>query len=471
MNRPAPLRTLVLVVLFGWAAVVASACGTQPQTPSVCGPQTCTGCCDASGACQPGGAADACGGGGGQCSACSAEQVCSDGACRSEMTGEQCAPAVATPSARSDFAVGHDSVGHQLILFGGDPGVAEMCQSRPAFNGETWFYDLACGVWTQAVGNGPSARARHVGVFDAQRRRFIVFGGRFRAGSTGEYQVFNDTHALSLLDGGTWVWELMSTGGTPPPPMSSSAAVYDRSGDRMIVFGGNLSSRGDVFTPTDRVFALSLGTGQWEELVPTTATRPAARLFHAAAMDVARNRVIIFGGGGANAFFGPFFADIWAFDLASRTWTELTPQGPGPLGRIRGVLAEDPARDFVVLFGGHDDGAMGERNDLWAFDLAGNQWIALRSGDALDQPGAGFCDFPPNFTAPDLDSPERREAHYFGHVPGAGHVLFGGRTDCGVVNDVWTLDVATTTWRQTHPSFSGLSCPRSGRTNCTSLCQ
>jgi len=81
----------------------------------------------------------------------------------------------------------------------------------------------------------------------------------------------------------------------------------------------------------------------------------------------------------------------------------------GPAGRIRGGLAEDADRHRMLLFAGHDDQSLGERNDLWALDLTGNVWTKLREGDSLNQPGSGFCDFPKDFTTPDLESPERRD--------------------------------------------------------------
>ncbi len=68
----APLRWLVV-------AVLAAGCPT-PQ-PGVCGPQTCAGCCDETGACQLGNEATACGASGAFCSACASDQTCSAQQC------------------------------------------------------------------------------------------------------------------------------------------------------------------------------------------------------------------------------------------------------------------------------------------------------------------------------------------------------------------------------------------------------
>ena len=75
----------------------------------------------------------------------------------------------------------------------------------------------------------------------------------------------------------------------------------------------------------------------------------------------------------------------------------------------------------------------------------------------------------PTFTNADLGSPERREAHGFAQL-GAQFYLVGGRSDCGLLADVWTFDPALGTWKELKPPFTGTSCARSGKLNCTTLC-
>ena len=462
------LLSCVAVVLL-----VTSSCATQ-DAGGACGPDTCEGCCGEDGRCRLGQDVSACGAGGAACAVCTSDQSCTSGACQSPLGSGNDAGACAddgAPPPRSDFAAAFDPVGGDLILFGGDPGVATNCTPNPEFSGDTWFYSPACGTWRKGVGNAPSPRARHAGVFDTKRRRFVIFGGRYRAGTSGAYTVFNDTYALMLgVNGDLYYWDQLQPTGTPPPPLSSTTAVYDAQGDRLLVYGGNESTSGATFAPTGEVYALSFANNAWVKLQPATSTRPAARLFHSAVMDAKRNRLVVFGGGDANAFVGPFFNDAWAFDLNTLTWSELTLSGTKPQGRIRASRVEDDANDRALLFGGHDDGELGERNDLWAIDYASNAWVQLRAGDTFNMAGAGFCDFPSNFTTPDLQSPERREAHALVAMPnGGGHLMVGGRTDCGVVNDVWKLG-AQNAWEQMKTSFVGLSCQRSGKANCTKLC-
>ena len=55
-----------------------ASCGSKPP-PSKCSQTTCTGCCDASGTCQSGNVATACGANGALCEACKSREVCAVG--------------------------------------------------------------------------------------------------------------------------------------------------------------------------------------------------------------------------------------------------------------------------------------------------------------------------------------------------------------------------------------------------------
>lgn len=59
--------------------------------PTGCSPENCDGCCDASGSCVDGNAADACGAAGAACSTCQEGIECVDGACDAGCSPETCA--------------------------------------------------------------------------------------------------------------------------------------------------------------------------------------------------------------------------------------------------------------------------------------------------------------------------------------------------------------------------------------------
>jgi hypothetical protein len=86
--------------------------------------------------------------------------------------------------------------------------------------------------------------------------------------------------------------------------------------------------------------------------VPTSIP---ARFNHAMAYDAARQRVVLFGGGGT-------LSDTWEWDGV--TWTHRTPAASPP-ARGGHAMAWDAARQRVVLFGGYANDFL---SDTWEWD-------------------------------------------------------------------------------------------------------
>ena len=119
---------------------------------------------------------------------------------------------------------------------------------------------------------------------------------------------------------------------------------------------------------------------------------------------------------------------------------------------------------------GHDDTAQGARNDVWALDATAGRWARLREGDVLDNTSdIGTCDFPPDFNAVEDGSPERRYSVGVAATDTEAY-FFGGKADCGYLNDVWRLDVGSGAWTLERASTGGEVCLRAGRADCVSLC-
>jgi hypothetical protein len=378
----------------------------------------------------------------------------------------QCSSSTAAPPARGDAVGTVDPETGQLWIVGGDVGPTVMCRTQPVFQNDVWRYDPDCDRWTQVMTEGgPSARARAASALDTRRRRLLVFGGRYRAGETGPYTVYNDVWALDLA---TAQWSQVTTSGAAPSGRANASAVYDATADELVIYGGNTSRDGLRYTPQGDVWALNLGTGAWRR-VATSGMAPRPRLFHAAA--IRERQMLVFGGGGADALTGSFYNEAFALDLATGTWSAVQLSGDDPLGRINHVLIADPTMPRYLLIAGHDDDALGNRNDVLALD-PGGAVRTLTVGDTFNRMGSGFCDFPPDFANVDTSAPERRSAFVAGVDPRRNRVLvFGGKTDCGTTRDVWAVDLATGAWRPLRTSNEGVACQRSGRTGCTSLCQ
>lgn len=375
-----------------------------------------------------------------------------------------CPPGTPTqPQARGDAVGAVDPATGFLYVFGGDVGPTVMCIPSPMFRNDTWRYDADCDQWQQIEATGaPSPRARSASALDTRRRRLIVFGGRFRSGTSGNYTLYSDVWALDFA---TQSWARLEIVGPGPSARANAAATYDPMTDELVVHGGNTSASGASFTPQGDLWALNLETRVWRRIT-ATGGGPSARLFHGA--TIVGRSLFVLGGGGANAFQGPFNTDLWRMDLSSGAWTQVFESNDSIVGRINPALVPDG--EGLLLLTGHDDGALGNRNDAIGISAQGAVTVHVE-GDQLDQPPAGFCDFPANFVTAQADTPERRSAGVVAPDPARGRVIvYGGKTDCGLAGDVWLFDLASHRWRVSRGTNDGMSCARQNRTNCRTLC-
>jgi len=376
----------------------------------------------------------------------------------------RCDPSSDQAQPRGDAAGAVDPVTGMFYLFGGDVGPVVSCMARPAFSDETWRFDPRCGRWDRLSPDGhPGARARTAYALDARRRRMIIFGGRSRASSTGAYTVYRELWTLDLATG---AWTMAPAQADGPVARANATLTVDDATDAAVLFGGNTSTDGARFTPRNDAWRLDLATLRWSRVVSDRS--PPARQFHAAA--ALAGAVVVVGGGDSNAFLGPFLRDAWRLDLATDQWSPLALADDADALQARishGLVAR---ADDLVVVGGHDDGALGNRNDVLTLSAAGA--VALASeGDVLQTPGRGFCDFPADFARLDASSPERRSAFVLAPDPSRQRVIvYGGKTDCGTASDVWALDLRTLTWTVLRASNDGLSCGRTGREMCRGLC-
>jgi hypothetical protein len=374
------------------------------------------------------------------------------------------------PARRGDMAFAYDTNCDRVVMFFGDKAEPQMCgPAGSIFFDDGWTFDPARGMWAEIPtpsGDIPISRARSASVWDPGSNRLILFGGRWRAGTTGPYTFPND---LWAYDPSNNSWERLADEGAAGAPSGrmNMVMVADPDRNRVLIHdGGTIAADFMSFIIDSGVWAFNLGDRTWEKLV-TNGTPPTARIFHTAALDKMRGRFYIFGGGGEDAFTSTtFFQDTWYLDLGDMSWNDVTTDPSStPAGRIKGVMDYDANRDRLVLFAGHDDQQLGNDNDVWTFTLDTFLWELQRQGDTFNRPQLGFCDFPSDFATIDPESPERRESHLF--VIGDDRAfMYGGRTDCGLTNDTWILNLPDATWQQINQSFNGMTCYRSGRTDC-----
>jgi len=260
------------------------------------------------------------------------------------------APLGSKPGVRVEHTVIYDPIGDRLVIYGGydDPNNTSLL-------GDAWALPLGpLGPWTLLHGGGDPIWG-HVAIMDPVRREMLVFSGI-------DYDGFsNYSFTLDLFGTPQWL-EHPPAGG---PRLVTPSAVYDPTRQRMVVFGG---ARSDY---SNDVWVLNLGVSpSWFQMFPTGALPPPRRL-HGAVYDKPGDRMIVFGG-----FDGTNRNDTWSLQFSGATdaaWTQILPAGPVPAGRSDFAMILDPVAHRLVVFGGFDGVSppAGRRGDLWTLDLNG----------------------------------------------------------------------------------------------------
>jgi hypothetical protein len=296
------------------------------------------------------------------------------------------------PTPRTLAGAVYDPVAHAMIIFAG--------QDAGGNTNKVWAFDLTSHTWTDITpssGGMPPFRRTPAVAYDVHNHQMLMFSGQ---GAT----FYNDTWAFDLTSH-TWT-ELM-----PAAPMPNIrygvATCYDVVGATQVIFAGftNMGRFDDTwrFDPT--------AGGTWSDVSPA-AGNPLERCLHAAAYDALDRLMVMYGGQNA----GPL-SDVWSFDLATETWTDITPAA-GPDGRWFSTLEYDPVNRRFTMFGGNRGAVLGRANDVWVLDLSLGEWIEI---------------------SPSGTAPSARDGACAVQV-GDSFYAFGGQDAGGLLNEVWLLD-------------------------------
>jgi len=368
------------------------------------------------------------------------------------------------PTARGEIEGVWSPVSRKFMFFGGDEGIPVDCFPNTSFVADTWVWEEDCGNWRKIEGDQPPATARYAHGYDPLRDRFVMFGGRYRNGTSGLYTLRDETWAFSFE---TETWEKLDEGGPGDRAILSGAVA----GDRFVIFGGTASTDGGNYNPLlGDVWIFDLENNTWEEL-PTTGGGPGGRVFATTASD-GEDSIWVYGGGDENAFLGPFFDDLWKLDLSTGEWT-LADDGTQfntPAGRIWADLNYNPVTGELVMWAGHDDEDLGNTNQIYSWSDS-ERWTKVEGGDEVLAGANGFCDFPADFTTFEEGTPERRYGAAAAITEEGVMLTFGGKTDCGIINDFWSYDLEDNEWDMLLRATDGESCVRAfDPDSCSSLC-
>ena len=283
-----------------------------------------------------------------------------------------------------------------------------------------------------------------------------------------------------------------------PGKRSDIGAVFDTASEQLLVFGGDDGPIvNQIPSPAylGDTWLLSPNTG-WQRI--TTSASPSARGRYAISYDPGASRALLFGGrfrtAGTTGNY-TLYNDTWAFDFNAQTWTQ-THDGSGlsPSPRYFPASAYDRIANQLVLWGGDTNPSpvtVSLSTEVWAY--ANSAWQQRTPQGAAPSPrlwvgythdskrnrlivfGGQIGDFITpalnDLYALDLPTTTWSQLHAGGASAPSGrfssfltydetgdrYLLMGGHADQGVTNDVWAFDPNDNSWTVIHAgdSFTG----------------
>lgn len=194
------------------------------------------------------------------------------------------------------------------------------------------------------------------------------------------------------------------------PPMHSAA--FALLGSRLYVFGG-ITQKGQHL---DAMIMLDMVTREWSKVPNTT---PAPRSRWGSTLVAHEGLLYLYGG-----FGEAFFSDLWCFDPANNTWTEISPLGsPAPRHYHTAVVFNNQ----MFIIGGFRGSTF--TADIWAYEFTANRWLKLAGTNKLSNRRGHSC----------VVLPQRNSC-----------IVFGGRDDRTRLNDLLEFkfeDASYSPWR------------------------
>ena len=221
----------------------------------------------------------------------------------------------------------------------------------------------------------PPARFGQATAFDPIRKRWLSFGGRYTYYVYYEYPTTTYDELWSFTVRDRPEWALLAPAGGPPPARQDARMLYDPEGDRMILFGGQITTEvgsyvfGRPRTPHfyGDTWSLALSDPPVWSTIVTGGPAPGPRDGPVMVLDTRRHRMLVFGGRDSLGTKG----DLWALSLeGTPQWTPLETAGIPPSTRWQAVGCYDAIADRLVIAGGRD--AVGARSDAFELALSGS---------------------------------------------------------------------------------------------------
>ena len=182
------------------------------------------------------------------------------------------------------------------------------------------------------------------------------------AGSTAIRDAARPAPVVAPLAG----WWQLPTPGSDLGNLTGSQMAYDSEAGYVLLFGGCPATTGAALygcaSPSNETWTYSNGT--WSQLHPSVS--PPGRYFGMMADDPAAGYVLLYGGANSTGVLN----DTWAFSTGN--WVQLHPSHSPPALEEAG-LAYDRLAAEEVLFGGLTSGALNGSFETWTF--VNGDWV------------------------------------------------------------------------------------------------
>ena len=256
------------------------------------------------------------------------------------------------PTPRWLFGASSDAAGDRVVIHGGATGFTSPCVN------DTWVLNHASGIgatpsWKRVQTRGPVPQPRSAfdQVYDASRRRLIVFGG-----NDCVYPRLHETWVLAFDDSslvsGTWSMLRPDTSAGVPVRRDGYVAAYDTAAARLYVYGGRAEA-----VPTGELWALDNahgdgGTPTWHP-ISCNGDRP-VRIAPASALDFQADTWTMVDGMDQS---GAYTRTVWRVhgllrDVAHCRWEQIEVAEPSPAGRAAASGALLSRSRGMLIFGG-----------------------------------------------------------------------------------------------------------------------
>ncbi len=264
----------------------------------------------------------------------------------------------------------------------------------------------------------PHARKYHSFLYHDTSGCVLLFSGVSRSGWTTDLM---DIWSYDVKSG---QWNNVGICEPLQPDSSNvfTSAVYDSKSNRVIIFDRQ-----------GQTWAYHFEKNTWQNMKPNVSPLP--RCGQGMAYDTESDRVIMFGGFGCKGVNDSVYADTWAYNYDSNTWTLMHPM-LSPPARMYSAMADDSKLDRVVMWGGRLWKPLPD-NAVWAYDFNSDTWTRYEN------------DGGPAQALTYANMVYRTATHDFFLYGGAVLVAaFKGKP----TNETWTYELSSNTWKRLMPN-------------------